>query len=227
MNHPDELKKIFTFHNLINAAKSLGKTTVFDQSFPARLKQLEKWSELAEQYIESPVSQPFDIAAPIKGKRSNLSVLDEHEVFDPLKQVFGSKAYRQHKSSLAVGLGTVENGEPLIVDLCKTDIFIAGAERYGISAAVNAAITGMLLKTTPRDLRLIIIDRNKIDLNNYDSIPHLLTPVINQINEAVNSLFWCAVEAQRRHRLMRQEGVRTLTGLNKKSICSNTLRRAD
>ncbi|GIT23755.1 MAG: hypothetical protein CM1200mP40_34370 [Gammaproteobacteria bacterium] len=108
-------------------------------------------------------------------------------------------------------------GKPVIVDLAKMPhLLVAGTTGSGKSVGINAMILGLLFKSTPEHVRMIMIDPKMLELSVYDGIPHLLTPVITDMRDAANGLRWCVVEMERRYKLMSALGVRNLAGFNKK-----------
>ena len=108
-------------------------------------------------------------------------------------------------------------GEPVIANLAKMPhLLVAGTTGSGKSVGVNAMILSLLYKSTPEQVRLIMIDPKMLELSVYDGIPHLLTPVITDMKDAANGLRWCVSEMERRYKLMSALGVRNLAGFNKK-----------
>lgn len=97
-------------------------------------------------------------------------------------------------------------------------LLVAGTTGAGKSVSINAMLLSMLFKSTPEQLRLILIDPKMLELSIYEGIPHLLTPVITDMKDAANALRWCVGEMDRRYRLMSQLGVRNLAGCNQKII---------
>src|SRR5690554_7050929 len=97
-------------------------------------------------------------------------------------------------------------------------LLVAGTTGSGKSVGVNAMLISMLLKATPDELRLIMVDPKMLELSVYEGIPHLLAPVVTDMKEAANALRWCVAEMERRYRLMAAMGVRNITGFNRKII---------
>ena len=108
-------------------------------------------------------------------------------------------------------------GKPVIVDLGKMPhLLVAGTTGSGKSVGINAMILSLLFKSTPEQVRMIMIDPKMLELSVYDGIPHLLTPVITDMKDAANGLRWCVGEMERRYKLMSALGVRNLAGFNAK-----------
>jgi len=95
-------------------------------------------------------------------------------------------------------------------------LLVAGTTGSGKSVGINAMILSILFKSSPKDVRLIMIDPKMLELSVYDGIPHLLTPVITDMKDAANGLRWSVAEMERRYKLMSALGVRNLAGFNKK-----------
>jgi S-DNA-T family DNA segregation ATPase FtsK/SpoIIIE len=134
-----------------------------------------------------------------------------------LSEILSSQQYEQLRSPLALSLGKDIAGHPVIVDLAKMPhLLVAGTTGSGKSVGVNAMLVGLLYKSTPADLRMILVDPKMLELSIYQGIPHLLTPVVTDMKEAANALRWCVAEMERRYRLMAALGVRNLAGFNTK-----------
>lgn len=134
-----------------------------------------------------------------------------------LREVLESPEYAKAKSPLSLALGKDIAGNPVIVNLAKMPhLLVAGTTGSGKSVGVNAMLLSILFKSTPEQVRMILVDPKMLELSIYDDIPHLLTPVVTDMKEAANALRWCVAEMERRYRLMAALGVRNLEGYNKK-----------
>ncbi len=134
-----------------------------------------------------------------------------------LTEIISSHQYEHSKSPLSLALGKDISGEPVIADLAKMPhLLVAGTTGSGKSVGVNAMLMGLLFKSTPEDVRMILVDPKMLELSIYEGIPHLLTPVVTDMKEAANALRWSVAEMERRYRLMSAMGVRNLAGFNKK-----------
>src|SRR5690606_14663906 len=118
---------------------------------------------------------------------------------------------------LALALGKDIGGTPIVVDLCKMPhLLIAGTTGSGKSVCINSLILSMVYKSTPEQVRMIMIDPKMLELAVYEGIPHLLAPVVTDMKQAANAFKWCIAEMERRYRLMAALGVRNLAGFNRK-----------
>ncbi|MBK6906195.1 MAG: DNA translocase FtsK 4TM domain-containing protein [Rhodocyclaceae bacterium] len=134
-----------------------------------------------------------------------------------LSEILGSQAYHGMHSHLSVALGKDVNGQPVVVDLAKMPhVLVAGTTGSGKSVGVNAMILSMLYKSEPKDVKMIMVDPKMLELSIYEGIPHLLAPVVTDMNKAANALNWCVGEMERRYKLMSLLGVRNLAGFNAK-----------
>ena len=134
-----------------------------------------------------------------------------------LGEVLSSQSYDQATSPLSLALGHDIAGEPIVVDLGKMPhMLVAGTTGSGKSVGINAMILSLLFKSSPEDVRLIMVDPKMLELAVYEGIPHLLTPVVTDMKDAANALRWCVAEMERRYRVMAAVGVRNIGGLNRK-----------
>ncbi|MDF1655866.1 MAG: DNA translocase FtsK 4TM domain-containing protein [Coxiellaceae bacterium] len=134
-----------------------------------------------------------------------------------LQEVIASKQYKQSQSALSLALGKDIAGHPVIVDLAKMPhLLVAGTTGSGKSVNLNAMLLSLLYKSSPAELRMILIDPKMLELAVYDGIPHLLTPVVTDMKDAASALRWCVAEMERRYRLMATLGVRNIAGYNLK-----------
>jgi len=134
-----------------------------------------------------------------------------------LSEILNASAYAGSASPVTLALGKDIAGDPVIVDLARMPhLMVAGTTGSGKSVAINAMILSMLYKATREQLRFIFIDPKMLELSVYESIPHLLTPVVTDMKDAANALRWCVAEMERRYRLMTALGVRNIGGLNRK-----------
>ncbi len=134
-----------------------------------------------------------------------------------LSEILRSQAYEKNASPLTLGLGKTIAGRPAVADIAKMPhLLVAGTTGSGKSVAINAMILSLLYKSTPDQVRLIMVDPKMLELSVYEGVPHLLAPVVTDMKEAANALRWCVAEMERRYRLMAALGVRNLSGFNRK-----------
>ncbi|MDR1227829.1 MAG: DNA translocase FtsK 4TM domain-containing protein [Azoarcus sp.] len=133
-----------------------------------------------------------------------------------LAEILGSKAFNDMNAILTMALGKDIGGQPVVVDLAKMPhLLVAGTTGSGKSVGINAMILSLLYKSTPEQVRLIMVDPKMLELSIYEGIPHLLAPVVTDMKHAANALNWCVGEMDRRYKLLAAAGVRNMAGFNK------------
>jgi S-DNA-T family DNA segregation ATPase FtsK/SpoIIIE len=136
-----------------------------------------------------------------------------------LSEVISADVFQSSESPLTMVLGVDISGKPVVVDLAKMPhLLVAGTTGSGKSVGVNVMILSLLYKSTPEDVRMIMIDPKMLELSVYEGIPHLLAEVVTDMKEAANALRWCVGEMERRYKLMSSLGVRNLKGYNTKVL---------
>lgn len=156
--------------------------------------------------------------APIPGKSSvGIEIPNIIPAKVTLKEVLKSKNFRNVKSKLAIALGRDVSGDPISIDLEKMPhLLIAGATGSGKSVCINATICSFLFNNSPKDLRILLVDPKRVELTNYNNIPHLLAPVITEVDKTVSALKWAVWEMERRYKMFAETGKRNITAYNEK-----------
>ena len=132
-----------------------------------------------------------------------------------LRSILESSVYRDAESPLTVVLGRDIAGEPVVANLAKMPhLLVAGTTGSGKSVAINVMLASMLYKARPDELKLILVDPKMLEMSMYEDIPHLLTPVVTDMNDAENALRWAVEEMDRRYQLMSAVRVRNIAGFN-------------
>ena len=146
-----------------------------------------------------------------------LELPNKHREMVRLSEVITCDSFQNNESPLTMVLGADISGKPVVVDLAKMPhLLVAGTTGSGKSVGVNVMILSLLYKSTPEDVRMIMIDPKMLELSVYEGIPHLLAEVVTDMKEAANALRWCVGEMERRYKLMSALGVRNLKGYNAK-----------
>lgn len=146
-----------------------------------------------------------------------LEIPNKHRATVRLKQVLQDKRYQQAKSYLSLGMGQDIAGQTVVIDVAKMPhLLVAGTTGSGKSVSINGMILSLLLRATPEEVRLLMVDPKMLELSIYEGIPHLLAPVVTDMKEAVNLFRWCVQEMERRYKLMASLSVRNLAGFNQK-----------
>ncbi|MBI2600654.1 DNA translocase FtsK [Candidatus Daviesbacteria bacterium] len=159
------------------------------------------------------------IEAPIPGKSLvGIEVPNRSLEVVGLKNVLASDEISKHKSKLAVALGRDTASKPVVVDIDRMPhCLVAGTTGSGKSILLNAFISTLLFRNSPDELKLILIDPKRVELTNFNGIPHLLTPVITEPEKILSSLKWAMAEMDRRYKLFQSVGVRNIQGYNEMS----------
>jgi S-DNA-T family DNA segregation ATPase FtsK/SpoIIIE len=133
-----------------------------------------------------------------------------------LRELLESDGYAKKDSKLVLSLGKTIHGEPFISDLATMPhLLIAGSTGAGKSVSVNAMLSSILFRSTPDDVRFIMIDPKRLELGMYEEIPHLLTPVVVDPKQAANALRWATHEMEERYKLLAKFGVRNIDQFNR------------
>jgi DNA segregation ATPase FtsK/SpoIIIE, S-DNA-T family len=185
---------------------------------PAPGIKASRISGLAKDLARSLAVVSVRVVEVIPGKSvMGIEIPNAHREMVRLSEVLMSDVYDHAKSPLTLALGHDISGEPIVADLAKMPhLLVAGTTGSGKSVGVNSMLLSLLYKSTPKDVRLILVDPKMLELSVYDGIPHLLTPVITDMKDAANGLRWCVGEMERRYKLMAALGVRNLAGFNRK-----------
>ncbi len=191
--------------------------TRFELDLGAGVK-VSQVSNLAKDIARALSAISVRVVEVIPGKSViGLEIPNEYREIVTLGEILASHEYDESGSRLTMALGKDISGLPVVVDLAKMPhLLVAGTTGSGKSVAVNAMILSLLYKALPKNVRLIMIDPKMLELSVYEGIPHLLTPVVTDMNEAANALRWCVGEMERRYRLMAALGVRNITSYNRK-----------
>ena len=185
---------------------------------PAPGIKASRITNLAKDLARSLSTVSVRVVEVIPGKTCiGLEIPNEQREIVALSDILKSQTYEQSSSNLTMALGKDIAGQPTVADLGKMPhLLVAGTTGAGKSVALNAMILSLLYKSTPDDVRLIMIDPKMLELSVYEGIPALLAPVVTDMKEAANALRWCVAEMERRYRLMAALGVRNIGGYNRK-----------
>lgn len=179
--------------------------------------KVSKVSGLSKDMARAISVSSVRIVEVIPGKTViGLEIPNKEREMVSLRELLASHHFKKSKSPLSLALGKDISGLPVIADLDKMPhVLVAGTTGSGKSVAINTMILSLLYKSTPAQVRLIMVDPKMLELSIYEGIPQLLTPVITDMKEASNALRWCVAEMERRYKLMSKMGVRNLAGFNK------------
>ena len=185
---------------------------------PAPGVKVSQISNLAKDLARALSAISVRVVEIIPGKSTvGLEIPNESRELVTLGEILRSKNYEDMSSPLALALGKDISGKSVVADLARMPhLLIAGTTGSGKSVAINAMVLSLLYKSTPEEVRLIMVDPKMLELSVYEGIPQLLCPVVTDMKDAANALRWCVAEMERRYRLMAALGVRNLSGYNRK-----------
>ena len=185
---------------------------------PAAGVKVQKISSLAKDLARSLAVISVRIVEIIPGKSVvGIEIPNESREIVRLKDLLSSEQYESAKSPLSLALGKDIAGTPVVADITRMPhLLIAGTTGSGKSVGVNAMLLSILYKSSPDEVRLILVDPKMLELSSYEGIPHLLAPVVTDMTQAAQALNWCVAEMERRYQLMAALGVRHLAGFNRR-----------
>ena len=204
---------------------TFGPTITRYEVSPKPGTKVSKIVNLSDDLALSLAARSIRIEAPVPGKSViGIEVPNDKPQVVGLREVITSNEFVNDPSSLAVGLGKEISGKPLIADLAKMPhLLIAGATGSGKSVCVNTIITSLLYKSSPEEVKLLLIDPKVVELAHYNGIPHLLSPVVTDPKKASNALNWAVNEMNKRYQLFAENGVKDIAGYNRK--CENKMHK--
>ncbi|MBI5880415.1 MAG: DNA translocase FtsK 4TM domain-containing protein [Chloroflexi bacterium] len=172
---------------------------------------------LANDLALALAASPIRIEAPIPGRAMvGIEVPNSQTALVSLRSVVESEPYVKEESRLKIALGQDVAGQPIVADLgTMPHLLIAGATGSGKSVCINAVIACLLMTNSPNELNLVMVDPKMVELVTYNGVPHLVMPVITDVDRVVNALQWAASEMERRYKLFATAGARNLDGYNR------------
>lgn len=194
----------------------VGPTVIQYTLKPDEGVKLSKITSLKNDLALALAAPGIRIEAPIPGKSLvGIEVANQHRSTVHLREILESSEFKEGDSLLKFPLGRDVSGKPIIADLKNMPhLLIAGATGSGKSVGMNTFLVSLLYQNSPVDLKLILVDPKKVELRDYNSIPHLLTPVINDPEKAAIALRWCVAEMNRRYQQCADKGKRNITDYN-------------
>ncbi|OGG26289.1 hypothetical protein A2960_04930 [Candidatus Gottesmanbacteria bacterium RIFCSPLOWO2_01_FULL_39_12b] len=168
--------------------------------------------------LAAPTGQ-IRIEAPIPGRSLvGIEIPNRSLEFVNLRHMLGTEIMKKNQNKLLVALGLDVSGNPVTANIAKMPhVLIAGTTGSGKSVLINSWISSLLFKTTPTEVRVILVDPKRVELIGYNGIPHLLTPVIVEPDKILSALKWATQEMDRRYKLFSEVGVRNIDGYNELS----------
>ncbi len=199
--------------------------TVTQYTFrPSEGVKLSQITGLSNDLALALAAHPIRIEAPIPGKSLvGIEVPNQKIATVGLRDLLESHDFKKRTSNLAIGLGKDVAGNTVLANLdSMPHLLIAGATGSGKSVCIHSIVVSFLYQNSPDNLKFIMVDPKKVELTSYQDIPHLLTPVITQVDKTINALKWCVNEMDRRYHLLSESGKKNITLYNN-SVLVNKL----
>ncbi len=187
--------------------------------------KVTKFESLRKDMAYAMASPDVRIIAPIPGRRAiGVEVPNNKREIVTIGDILASKEAKQASHPLEVAIGRDINGNNVMVNIADMPhVLIAGATGSGKSSCLNSLLSSILMSSNPDQVRMILVDPKRVEMGQYEKIPHLLTAPVTDPRKAANALAWAVREMERRYDLLADVGVRDITGYNS-AVDNNTLK---
>lgn len=194
----------------------LGPAVTKYEVYPSIGVKVSKIVNLADDLALALAAKDIRIEAPIPGKSAiGIEVPNQEVAIVMLKEVLEATNSLPEASKLLIGLGRDISGDPVLAELNKMPhLLVAGATGSGKSVCINGIIVSILMRAKPHEVKLMMIDPKMVELNVYNGIPHLLSPVVTEPKKASQALKKVVNEMERRYELFAHTGTRNIEGYN-------------
>lgn len=184
---------------------------------PAPGVKISKITNLSDDIALNLAASGVRMEAPIPGKAAvGIEIPNKVVSLVTIRELIGSREFKNAKSMLSVVLGKDISGDIMLADLSKMPhLLIAGTTGSGKSVCVNSILLSLLFRSTPKDVRILLIDPKMVEFSKYKGIPHLLIPVVSDAKKAAGALNWAVSEMLKRYQLFAEYSVRDLQSYNK------------
>ena len=195
-----------------------GPTITRYEVYPAKGVRVDKIVSLERDLARATSAERINILAPIPGKDTvGIELANSRKVTVKLRELFQSTDWESAKehAKIPLALGKDVYGKTIIADLAQMPhLLVAGTTGSGKSVCINALIASMLFRFTPEEMRLVIIDPKMVEMQAYQSLPHLAFPIVTDPKKVLLALRWLIDEMERRYRMFARVGVRNIVGFN-------------
>ena len=197
---------------------NVGPTVTQYELKPSEGVKLNNIKARADDLALALAAHPVRVEAPIPGKSAvGVEVPNKQVEKVTLRQVIDSELFQKRSSNLMIPLGLDVAGKVITADLTTMPhLLVAGATGSGKSVGLNSIILSLLYQSSPRDLRILLVDPKRVEFTMYNGIPHLFTPVVCEVDKTVNLLRWAISEMERRFKLFEKVGSRDVASYNEK-----------
>ena len=201
-----------------------GPTITRYEVYPATGVRVERISALEKNLARATRAERINILAPIPGKDTvGIEIANSNKVKVSIRELFESEAWHSSKAALPLALGKDVYGHAIIADLAAMPhLLVAGATGSGKSVCINSIITSLIFKHTPETLRFIMIDPKVVEMQVYNDLPHLVTPVVTDSKKVLLALRWVVDEMEKRYGIFAKVGVKNISGFNSRPKPENT-----
>jgi DNA segregation ATPase FtsK/SpoIIIE, S-DNA-T family len=193
-----------------------GPTITRYEVFPAKGVRVDRIVSLERDLARATRAERINILAPIPGKDTvGIELANNRKVKVTLRELMQSPDWSETKAKLPLALGKDVYGKTIIADLAQMPhLLVAGTTGSGKSVCINALVASMLFRFTPEELRFIMIDPKVVEMQMYNTLPHLVIPVVTDPKKVLLALRWVIDEMEKRYRTFAQVGVRNITSFN-------------
>src|SRR3989304_3434356 len=206
------------------AITQFGVEPLFVETRSGRTRvRVNKIASLVDDLALALAAPRIRIQAPVPGHSYvGIEVPNDEMTLVALREIIESEPFQRNKNPLKFALGRDVTGHPINATLeTMPHLLIAGTTGSGKSVCVNAILTCFLLHNTPEDLRMILIDPKRVELTGYNGVPHLLAPVVVEIDRVIGALQWMTREMDKRYHLFAQAGARNIIDYNARMKMQN------
>jgi len=197
---------------------NIGPTVTQYELKPSEGVKLNMIKARADDLALALAVHPVRVEAPIPGKSAvGVEVPNKTPARVTLRELIDSDNFKKRKSCLTLPLGRDVSGEVITVDVSTMPhMLVAGATGSGKSVALNAFLLSLMFQNSPRDLRLLLVDPKRVEFTLYNGVPHLLTPVVTEVDKTINLLRWAISEMEKRFKMFERFAARDINSFNEK-----------
>jgi len=199
-----------------------GPTITRYEVYPAKGVRVDKIVSLERDLARATRAERINILAPIPGKDTvGIELANTRKVTVTLRELLQSADWEEAKThaKIPLALGKDVYGKAIITDLAQMPhLLVAGTTGSGKSVCINALIASMLFRFTPEELRFIMIDPKVVEMQFYNSLPHLVFPIVTDPKKVLLALRWLIDEMERRYKIFARVGVRNIVGFNARPV---------
>ncbi len=197
-----------------------GPTITRYEVYPSMGLRVSRITQLEADLARATKAESINILAPVPGSDTvGIEIANNEKVAVPLHELLSDPAFSSAKNKIPLALGKDVYGNTVIGDLAAMPhLLVAGATGSGKSVCINSIITSILFKFSPNELRFIMVDPKVVEMQMYNSLPHLAVPVVTDPNKVIAALRWVVNEMERRYRMFAECGVRNFDSFNSREL---------